>query len=1282
MFWRSKKLKGKEKDASHRRGSDGDEKPVVAPPSTRGEIEAFINQAVATSQRSGALLRSISKDVDVDEFVFTLDIVVNTLLKINETLHPTYNLRQKLQSLNSTLDAFERWLATSSTSRLVENLASSRRRPKLAQEAVRIQAELHLTIDAAGVLSASSSAITGEDALRQRLVGSFSSEEVRALWQRLFEDDEHVDTVAWDTFLATYEKVIDHKIDSDEEITLKHVLDIDSIGGVTARAFNNFLKIFGPIEKSFKNVKSLWKQKWFHGFLTVEEVIRLLSDQPVGTFLVRFSRSKPDSFVLEFVEAKGKIHTTMITNDMPHGVRILEAAGKEKTFPSIKALIENYSSTMKFPFVSDFLFQPWFHGDLSTAEATELLSKCPVGTFMIRFSDTGRFTYALSYTAIDDARSDHPLVNEVKHIDIFKVPSGYTIGAEHAAASSSNSTSSVRDIEKENGKVIYSSLGKLISEWRHLLRYNYSPEHVPSIRLVDYGEAADQVDLIGPGNTVGAGSKGGFGPQNSLVCAECTVTYPKDSYPWMVVCDQYAVRILGNRTVFALADGCGPGKTSREAAVRACRTIIDRLGNKNLQTTLLDTNDIKRVLLRAFAYAHDAIAADVETAGTTTLIAGMIVQLDTNNADPEFGVVLTNVGDCKAYIWNAETKSVIDLTAGNRQNIRDPKDPGGRLGPFIGNGPDLRNLSSFFWPLSPGDVVFVASDGVHDNADAEACGITPAAVAKKIKKHPLATKELRKAAKEAGDSWDKVPHDKLEPLKTLYQTERIRELILQAQTVDAASITDVCVQHAIKTTEPSRKWMEADPRNVEPDDHVAFPGKMDHTTIISLLAANYYPKSRLRIHKPTAASSAAPAVSATAPSTSSFSSSSSTSQKLEPQQKPTASSSTSSVGPCEQLKDKLLLNLPRIEIAAFASGDYVKLLTGPTSSSEGELKLGSVASGWSTSTFPKMKGADGSLLRVGDPNNNVFAVEFTRTRITAVLTGSPSWGNAAAEATQAAAQTFLDAISRAQQSITSIADAKLKCLRAFDAAHQQLISMATPTSKATSGMLSALMMREQENTNKWIVLVTSIGNAKLLLWRKSDKTVRDLTFHSTPADREDAGGRLGDYTTGGAPDLRNLFMSSEEVDEGDIIFALSPVAQNNFEPDVLGDTPQDLDDLSDLSEETTWATLLKTNPQRLVDIRDNYRCTMFSDLFSEHGEQLEPSKVSQAIVQHCVDKTKKTRAFLENNPYANPPSAFVAYPGKVGHTTCLAIRVGVIPKAELQQNALLPTVASPLFKTH
>lgn len=1231
------------------------------------------DSAVSSAQRSAALLRSISKEVDVDEFVFTLDVVVNTLLKIQQTLHPNYALQQKLKGLNATLDSFERWLATSSRNRLVDNLASSRRRPKLAQETLRIQTDLHLVVDAAGVLAEGTGSLDGDDGLKQRLAESFSSDDVRKLWMTLFDCDQSVSAVAWDTFLAAYEKAVDRKMSPDEENTIKHVLDSDCIGGVTARSFNNFLKIFGPLEKSFKNVKNLFKQKWFHGFLTVEEVIRLLSDQPVGTFLVRFSRSKPDSFVVEFVEEKGKIHTTFVANDMPHGVRILEAAGKEKVFPSISALVDHYSSTMKHPFVSDFLTQPWFFGDTSKAEATELLRHSPIGTFMIRFSDSERFVFSLSYVVADETLPDHPMATEVKHLDIFKVPNGFSIGAEHAPSTSSASSSSViRKIEAENGRVVYASFSKLISEWRHVLRFNFNSERVPSIRLADYGEAPDLVDLVGPGTTAGAGSRSGFGPADSLVCAECTVTYPKGSYPWQVVCDQYAIRVLGNRILFAVADGCGPGKSSREAAVRACRAILDRLGNKTLQTSLWDTADIKRVLLRSFSYAHDAIILDDDAAGTTTLCAGMIVPLETHSEDPEYGVVFANVGDCKAYIWNAETKAVVDLTSGNRTNLRDPKDPGGRLGPFIGSGPDLRNLSSGFWPLRQGDVFFVCTDGVHDNFDPESLGITPAAASKRIKKHPLATKEIRAAGKTAAGSWDSVPHDKIEPLKVLFQTELLKDIITSSGAITAASIVSACVQNAIQTTAPSRNWMEADPRNNEPADHVAYPGKMDHTTIVALQGAAYFPKARLRMFKSTAVAPVADFSSAVVSAATTHPSSS-----TSPRQ---SSSSTSFVGPCEKLKDKLLLNMPRVEIAPYNSSEYVKLLMGPMAANEGELKLGSMASGWTTSTLPSARLPDGTRQRIGDPNNNVYAAELSRTRITLVLTSSTVWGQLASSATSAAAQTFLDTISRLQATTGSISDAKISSLKAFDAAHQQLISMGKPEAKVTSGILSALIMREADS-KKWTILVTSVGNSKLLVWRKSDKSVRDLTRHSTPADSNDTGGRLGDYADGGAPDLRNLSMYSSQLEEGDIVFALSPAAQNNFEPDILGETVQDLDDLADLGNQTTWSSLLQSNPQRLVDAKDNYRCTMLSDAFSEFGDNVDPTKVSQVVVQHCIEKTKKTRKFLEENPYAATPTDFATFPGKLGHSTCLAVRVGTIPKAELQQNTLLPTVAAPLFQT-
>jgi hypothetical protein len=60
-------------------------------------------------------------------------------------------------------------------------------------------------------------------------------------------------------------------------------------------------------------MRSILKEKWFYGFLSGEESIRLLQGQPTGTYLVRFSRSRPGSFALSFVWVRKpakRIHST------------------------------------------------------------------------------------------------------------------------------------------------------------------------------------------------------------------------------------------------------------------------------------------------------------------------------------------------------------------------------------------------------------------------------------------------------------------------------------------------------------------------------------------------------------------------------------------------------------------------------------------------------------------------------------------------------------------------------------------------------------------------------------------------------------------------------------------------------------------------------------------------------------------------------------------------------------------------------------------------------------
>ncbi len=58
----------------------------------------------------------------------------------------------------------------------------------------------------------------------------------------------------------------------------------------------------------------------------------------------------------------------------------------------------------------------------------------------------------------------------------------------------------------------------------------------------------------------------------------------------------------------------------------------------------------------------------------------------------EYVFVCAGVGDCKAYAFLQKERKVIDLTSRNREaSENDASDPGGRLGPYVDNQPDLRN---------------------------------------------------------------------------------------------------------------------------------------------------------------------------------------------------------------------------------------------------------------------------------------------------------------------------------------------------------------------------------------------------------------------------------------------------------------------------------------------------------------------------------------------------------------------------------------------------------------
>jgi hypothetical protein len=108
--------------------------------------------------------------------------------------------------------------------------------------------------------------------------------------------------------------------------------------------------------------------RWFHGFLSSQEAERLLERQPAYTFLIRFSKSKPGSFAIAYVDASQTPTRTTITHTLiaccpPSGFKIEEAyndKARGRIFSTLQEVVEFYGYLLRQPFKSDLSRQGYF----------------------------------------------------------------------------------------------------------------------------------------------------------------------------------------------------------------------------------------------------------------------------------------------------------------------------------------------------------------------------------------------------------------------------------------------------------------------------------------------------------------------------------------------------------------------------------------------------------------------------------------------------------------------------------------------------------------------------------------------------------------------------------------------------------------------------------------------------------------------------------------------------------------------------------------------------------
>lgn len=337
-------------------------------------------------------------------------------------------------------------------------------------------------------------------------------------------------------------------------------------------------------------------------------------------------------------------------------------------------------------------------------------------------------------------------------------------------------------------------------------------------------------------------------PSNRLSRDGEEIRYSRQGTP---ICDQYRCTIYPTRMILGVADGCNWGEPPRDAARAAINAFTKYLISHHAE--IGDVQYAGGLVLRALSMANAAIFEgknEDSMIGTTTLFGGIVLELDVDynhllefNTNPspqnipaDFGFVYVSIGDCKCFHYCAHSKKFSDITASNRAGTLSASDCGGRLGPYEGNLPDLRNLELGFYPCNTGDYIIIVSDGVHDNLDPSHLGYLP-----------------RDFDIDA-DAWSKVPDfEKAEDVKNKYRISLLKKIIFgeldsPARKItksflsdsisdddimpDPITIVNNLLAHCVETCSAATNWMISNPKGRLPKDYRLYPGKMDHTTCL------------------------------------------------------------------------------------------------------------------------------------------------------------------------------------------------------------------------------------------------------------------------------------------------------------------------------------------------------------------------------------------------------------------------------------------------------------------
>eukprot|EP00013_Stygamoeba_regulata_P026753 CAMPEP_0177651744 /NCGR_PEP_ID=MMETSP0447-20121125/12724_1 /TAXON_ID=0 /ORGANISM="Stygamoeba regulata, Strain BSH-02190019" /LENGTH=829 /DNA_ID=CAMNT_0019154871 /DNA_START=49 /DNA_END=2534 /DNA_ORIENTATION=- len=334
----------------------------------------------------------------------------------------------------------------------------------------------------------------------------------------------------------------------------------------------------------------------------------------------------------------------------------------------------------------------------------------------------------------------------------------------------------------------------------------------------------------------------------------------------------------------------------------------------------------------------------------------------------------------------------------------------------------------------------------------------------------------------------------------------------------------------------------------------------------------------------------------------------------------------------------------------------------------------------SVSTYPINKETG---VRNGDPICDQYNMIVYENRSIICVADGCSWGEKPRLAAKKAATGFVTHVQKNQHLLETTGDAGPLLLQALTHAHECIIEGSEQawwdvgTATVLGGVLLQLEPVEGQVTNQFAFVCASVGDCKAYRYSARSKEFVDITAGNRyNFDARDPGGRLGPYGADGVPDLRNLQLFYQECGVGDLLVLVSDGVHDNLDPMHLGIAPAELPEL-----------VLKNDAGELLALEG----LDWSDLSEEHQEQamdhfvswfvknsllrfteVTASSLSGALIDHAIKATTTVRSFMEDNPTKKPSEDYRIMPGKLDHTTCVVLRVGLpenLPLAEAEPSS-------------